>query len=153
MPRTPLGPKSANACVLKNQKTSKKELSPHKHSMIEGMHLASISTCEISRLTSTPESTIQSTFKLLPSRVKEKSLPRSGRPSKLNKVIKHNIIPYCRQNPKATYATVIRELALDYSHNTIVCIIKKEGIKSWLAKKQPILTKKHAKKCYKYCKT
>jgi len=152
MPCTPLGPKSANACVLKNQKTSKKELSPHKRSMIEGMHLASIPTCEISRLTSIPESTIRSTLKLLPSRVKGKSLPRSGRPSKLDRVIKRNIIWYCRQNPKATYATVIRELALDCSHDTIACIVKKEGIKSWLAKKRPILTKEHTKKCYKWCK-
>ena len=152
MPRTPLGPKSANARVLKKRKTSRKELSPHKRSMIEGMHVASIPPCEISRLTEIPYTTVQSTLQLLPSRSKRQSLPRSGRPSKLTKVLKRNIIRYCRQNPKATYATVKRELALDCSHMTIARIVKKQGIKNWLAKKRPILTKEHAKKRYEWCK-
>jgi hypothetical protein len=62
MPRTSLSPKSTNVRILKKKKTSKKELLPHKCSMIEGMHLASVPTCEISRLTQIPESTIRSTI-------------------------------------------------------------------------------------------
>jgi hypothetical protein len=116
MQRTPLGPKSANARVLRKNKTSRKELSPHKRSLIEGMYLASIPNCDISRLTQTPESTVRSTVQLLSTRPKGNSLLRSGRPSKIDRVIKRNIIRYCRQNVKATYAKVKQELDLNCSY-------------------------------------
>jgi hypothetical protein len=130
MLHTSLSPKSANARVLKKKKTFRKELSPHKCSIIEGMHLASISNYKISHLTQMPESIVQSTIQLLSSRLKRKSLPRSDHPFIVNKVIKCNIIRYCRKNPKATYATVKRELALDCSFRTIIPILKKQEIKN-----------------------
>jgi hypothetical protein len=34
----------------------------------------------------------------------------------------------------------------------IVCIVRKQGIKKWLAKKRPILTEQNAKERYKWCK-
>jgi len=129
MPRTPLAPRSANARILKQKKTSKKELPPHKRAVVEGMHLASISNWEISRLTQTPKSTVRSTLKLLPVRPKGSSLPRSGCPSKLDKPTKRNIIRFCRQNAKATYTQVRQELSLECSDRTIAHLIKKQGIK------------------------
>jgi|SRR5579862_2073331 len=60
MPHTLLSLKSTNAHVLKKKKTSRKKLSPHKCSMIESIHFASISSYEISYLTQTLESTIWS---------------------------------------------------------------------------------------------
>jgi len=152
MPRTPLAPKSANARVLKKPKTSRKELSPHKCAIIKGMHLASTPNCEISRLTKTPESTVRATLKLLPARPKGRSRPRSGRPPKLNKVTKRNIIRFVRENVKATYAQVKLELSLDCSEQTIATVVKKMGIKKWMAKKRPILMEEHARKRYKWCK-
>jgi hypothetical protein len=115
MPCTLLGPKSANAHALKKPKTSRKELSSHKHTIIEGMHLASIPNCKISCLTKVSESTVCATLKLLLAQLKGKSLQRNGRPSKLDKVTKRNIIRFVRQNVKATYAQVKHELSLDCS--------------------------------------
>jgi hypothetical protein len=42
-------------------------------------------------------------------------------------------------------------LDLDCGFRTIARIVKKQGIKNWLAKKRPILTKEHAKKRYEWC--
>lgn len=150
--RTPLGPKSANARVFKKSQTPKKDLSPHKRSVIKGMYLASLRNCEIARLTKTPESTVWSTIRLIPSRPKGKSRHRSGRPPKIDRVTKQNIIRYCQHNVKTTYARVKQELALDCSHRTIARIVKKQGIKKWLAKKRPILTEQHTRQRYKWCK-
>ena len=152
MPRTPLNPRSANARVFKKKKPSRKELSPHKRAVIEGMYLASISKCKISRLTQIPESTVRETIQLLPTRPKGSSLQRSGHPPKLDKVLKRNIIRYVHQNVKATYAQVKQELELDCSKKTIARIVRKQGIKKWLAKKRTILTEEHAKQHYKWCK-
>ena len=116
------------------------------------MHLASISKCKISKLTQIPKSTVHETIQLIPTRPKGNSLKRSGRPPKLDKVLKRNVIRYCRQNVKATYAQVKQELGLDCSVKTIARIVKKQGIKKWLAKKRPILTEEHAKQRYKWCK-
>ena len=145
MQRTPLSSKSANARIFKKRKTSRKELSPHKRAVIEGMHLASISKCKISQLTWVPETTVRETIQLIPARSKGTSLKRSGRPPKLDKVLKQNVIRYCRQNVKATYAQVKQELVLDSSEKTIACIVQKQGIRKWLAKKRPILTEQYAK--------
>ncbi|KAH0543400.1 hypothetical protein FGG08_002258 [Glutinoglossum americanum] len=56
-PRTPLGPKSANARVQKKDKTTGIELSPRKRSVIEGLHKAGCSIKSISEIEHTPRST------------------------------------------------------------------------------------------------
>jgi hypothetical protein len=129
MPRVSLVPKSANARVQKQQKTSKKELSPHKHIVIEGMYLASISNSKILRLTEIPESTVWSTIKLFSTRLKGHSLPRSSCPPKLDRVTKRNIIRFVRQNVKTTYAQVRQKLSLNCSDRMIARIVRKQGIK------------------------
>src|SRR5579862_821869 len=105
-PRTPLGPKSANARIQKKGKTSGIELSPHKRSVIEGLHKAGCSVKSISEIENTPRSTVHDTIKFLDARPKGQSLPRSGHLPTLTKVKKCSIIYFCHENIKATYAEV-----------------------------------------------
>jgi transposase len=151
-PRTPLGLRSANPRVQKKSKTSKIELSPHKRSVIEGLHKAGCSVKDIVEIEKMPRSTIRDTLKLLTARPKGQSLPRSGRPSTLTRVEKRAIIHFCRENVKATYSEVKQQLQLSCSHRTIARIVRKQGIKKWLAKKRPILTKEMAKARLEWCR-
>jgi transposase len=144
-PRTPLGARSVNARDQKKSNTFRIELSPHKCSVIEELHKAGCSVKDIMEIENTPRSTVRDTLKFLNARPKGQSLPRSGRPSILTRVEKHAIIRFCCENVKATYAEVKQELQLNCSLITIHRIVKKQGIKKWLAKKRPILTKKVAK--------
>src|SRR3954454_23377521 len=130
-PRTPLGPRNANARVQKKTKTPGIELSPHKHSVIEGLHKAGCSTTSISEIENTPRSTVRDTIKFLNTRPKGKSLPRSGRPYTLTRVARHSIIRFCRENVKATYHEVKQQLHLICSFSTIRPVVRKQGIKKW----------------------
>jgi hypothetical protein len=99
--RTPLGPINTNARVQKKSKTPRLELSPHKRSVIEGLHKAGCSVKSISEIEKTPCSTIRDTLKFLDTRPKGHSLPRSGRPPTFTKVEKRSIIYFVCQNVKA----------------------------------------------------
>src|SRR4051812_851050 len=101
-PRTPLGPRNANVRVQKKTKTPGIELSPHKSSVIEGLHKAGCSTTSISEIENTPCSMVRDMIKFLNTRPKGKSLPGSGHPSTLTRVEKCSIIHFCRENVKAT---------------------------------------------------
>ena len=151
-PRTPLGPKNPNARVQKKTKTSKIELSPHKRSVIEGMHRAGCSIQRISELENTPCATVYDTLKNFSTRPKGHSLPRSGRPPTLTRANKRAIIRFCRKNVKATYAEVKHELQLSCSISTICRVVRKQGIQKWLAKRRPILTKEAAKARFAWCR-
>jgi transposase len=151
-PRTPLGPRSANSRVHKKSKTSKIELSPHKHSVIEGLHKAGCSIKDIVEIEKGSRSTVRDTLKLLATRPKGQSLPRSRRPSTLTRVEKCAIIRFCYENVKATYSEVKQKLQLSCSLRTIGHIVRKQGIKKWIAKKRPILTKEVAKARLKWCR-
>jgi transposase len=150
-PRTPPGPRSANAHVQKKSKVSGIELSPHKRSVIEGLHKAGCSVKSISEIENTPRSTVRDTIKFLDVRPKGQSLSRSGRPPTLTKVEKRSIIRFCRKNVKATYLEVKQQLQLSCSLSTIRRVVRKQGIKKWLAKKRPILTKEAAKARLAWC--
>jgi hypothetical protein len=128
-PRTPLGPRSANACIKRKSKTSRVELSPHKHSVIEGLHKGGCSVKDIMEIEEIPHSTVCDTFKLFTTRPKGQSLPHSGCPLALTKVQKQSIIYFIYENPKATYIKVKQQLLLYYSLRTICHIIQKYGIK------------------------
>ncbi|KAI9766738.1 MAG: hypothetical protein M1840_006382 [Geoglossum simile] len=128
-PCTPLGPASANARVQKKNKTSRLELSPHKRSVIEGLHKAGCFAQRISEIEDTLHSTVCDTVKLLNTRPKGHSLPRSGRPPILTKVEKRSIIRFVHENVKATYAQVKQQLQLNCSYDTIRRIVRKLGIK------------------------
>jgi transposase len=151
-PRTPLGPKNANARVQKKAKASGIELSPHKRSVIEGLHKAGCSATSISEIENTPRSTVRDTIKFLSARPKGQSLPRSGRPPTLTRVEKRAIIRFARENVKATYLQIKQELQLNCSLTTIRRVVRKQGIKKWLAKKRPILTKEAAKARLAWCR-
>jgi transposase len=151
-PRTPLGAVSTNARVSKKNKTPRLELSPHKRSVIEGLYKAGCSVQCIAEIENTPPSTIYDTIKQLNTRPKGYSLPCSGRPPILTRVEKRSIIRFVRENVKATYTEVKQELQLNCSLITIRRIVKKQGIKKWLAKKRPILTKEHAKAHLAWCR-
>jgi transposase len=120
----------ADTRIEKKTKTRRRELSPHRRAMIEGMHLAKLSSREIARLMQIPNSTVRETIKRIPLRSNGQSLPRSGRPPKIDRAAERNILRYCRQNAKVTYAQIKRELALDCDHRTIARLLKKHGIKN-----------------------
>ena len=124
-PRTPLGPKNANAHVQKKRKTSGIELSLHKRSVIEGLHKAGCSVNRISEIENAPYSTIRDTIKFLDVRSKGHSLPRSERLHTLTKAQKRSIIRFCHENPKAIYVEVKQQLMLNCSLRTIRRIVKK----------------------------
>ena len=105
-PRTPLGPRSANARVKKKRKTPRVELSPYKRSVIEGLHKGGCSVKDIMEIEEIPRSTVRDTLKLFTTRPKGHSLCRSGHPHTLTKGEKHSIIRFCRENVKATYTEV-----------------------------------------------
>jgi transposase len=151
-PRTPLGPRNANARVQKQSKVRGVELSPHKRSVIEGLHKAGCSIKSISEVEATPRATVWNTIKNLNVRPKGHSLPRSGRPPTLSKVEKRSIIRFCCRKPKATYSEVKQELQLNCSLQTIGHIVRKQGIKKWLVKKRPLLTEEVARECLAWCR-
>ena len=151
-PRTPLGTANTNVHIQKKSKTSKLELSPHKRSMIEGLHKAGCSMQAISKIENTPYSTVRDTLKLLPVRPKGYSLLRSGRTPILNKVEKRAIIRFVRENVKASYLEVKQKLQLSCSISTIRRIVRKMGIKKWLAKKRPVLIKEVVRACLAWCR-
>jgi hypothetical protein len=64
-PHIPLGPKNANTCVQKKAKASEIELSPHKHSVIEGLYKASCSTISISEIENMPYFIVYNMIKFL----------------------------------------------------------------------------------------
>jgi hypothetical protein len=134
-PRTPLGPKNADARVQKKTKTSGIELSPHKHSVIKGLHKASCSAKSISEIENIPHSTVCDTIKFLGAQLKGQSLPCFEHPSTLTGVEKHSIIHFCCENVKTTYFEVKQKLQLSCSLITIHHIVRKQGIKKWLTKK------------------
>jgi hypothetical protein len=144
-PRTPLGSKSTNPCIQKKNKTSKIELSPHKCSVIKGLHKAGCSVKNIMEIENTPRSTVHDTVKLFTTRPKGHSLPRSRCPSTLTRVEKRAIIRFCHENVKATYNKVKQQLQLSCSLRTIACVVRKQGIKKWIVKKWLILTKEMAR--------
>jgi len=128
-PRTPLGPKNANARVQKKAKTSGIELSLHKRSVIEGLHKAGCSAKSISEIENMPRSTVRDTIKFLNLRPKEQSLPHSEHPPTLTRAEKPSIIYFCHENVKVTYLKIKQKLQLSCSLSTIHRIVKKQGIK------------------------
>jgi transposase len=134
-PRTPLGPKNANAHVQKKTKTSGIKLSSHKHSVIKGLHKAGCSTKSISEIENIPRSTVCNMIKFLSARLKEQSLPRSGCPSTLTKVEKCSIIRFYHKNIKVIYLEVKQDLQLSYNLTTICHVVREQEIKKYLAKK------------------
>jgi transposase len=129
-PRTPLGPRNANARVQKKIKGPGSELSPHKRSVIEGLHKAGCFISHIVEIEKTPPSMVRNTIRNLNTRPTGHSLPRPGRPPTLSRVEKHSIIHFIRTKPKTTYFEVRQELQLDCSLRTIGRIAREQGINS-----------------------
>jgi Fe2+ or Zn2+ uptake regulation protein len=106
----PLGLKNTNTYVQKKTKTFGIKLSPHKYSVIEGLHKTSCSAKSISEIENISCSTVYNMIKFLSAQPKEQSLPYSKYPSTLTKVEKHSIICFCHENIKAIYLKVKQEL-------------------------------------------
>ena len=68
------------------------------------------------------------------------SAPRSGRPKLLERYEERNILRLVRLHPKWTYKTLLKEAGLEVSHRTVYRVLKKHGIRNWLAKKRPELS-------------
>ncbi len=93
-PRTPLRPLNANARVKKKPKTSRKELSPHKRALMQGMYMAGSPIPEIAKAFETSLQITRDTVTKALIRYKGQSAQRSGRPRKFNHVEERAIIRY-----------------------------------------------------------
>jgi len=73
------------------------------------------------------------------------SLPRSGRPEKLNRREKRAILRAARRAPKIQYARLQEETDTTYVHRrTIYRLLKKRGLRNYRCKQRPKFNREHA---------
>ena len=138
-PRHPLGPITPN--VVK-----KKDLSPHSRGKIIGAHIAGARPAVISRLFSTPDSTVRTTILKEDLRPHGLSMPKPGRPIEYSVQDERSVLRFIRLHPKTKYSAIKEQCGLEISHSTIKRILRKHGITTWQAKKRPQLTELLASK-------
>ena len=121
MQRIPLGTRSVN--VRRGP-----ELSPNTRGKIIGAKDFGGTATQIGKRYNYPESTIQSTCKLEPERVRNVSQPRSGRPKTYSDRDKRYILRQVRLHLKCTYADVRQACLVKLCNSTLKSILKKHGI-------------------------
>jgi transposase len=141
--RTPLTPISANI-------PSRKELSPYLRGQIIALHENGVSSAKIGEQLKIPASTVRTTIRRNLQRIDGESCPRAGRPLKLSRVDRRNILRIIRSDPKITYNALRIQSGVNAHRNTIASMLKKEGIRNWVARKRPLLTSEIAEKRYQW---
>ncbi len=139
MPRTPLGPISANAPHCK-------ELSPYERGLIVGRISGGATTAEVRKDLLVPESTIRTTLSRSSYRVDGVSKPRNGCPKSCSIREQRHIICTARAKPEITYQDLIETTGVNCSKSTVYRILKEYGLTNWLAKKRPLLREEDAAK-------
>ena len=142
--RTPLAPLDLNR--IRNQ-----DLSPYLRGSIQTWAAIGLGTAEIARKTFLTPETVKSTLSRNPQRHEGITLPCSSRPSKLSRRDQRTLLQYVCKNPKLIYKQVLIDLRLPISTKTMQRILKEEGIKKWIAKQRPLLTKEAAKIHLEWC--
>jgi hypothetical protein len=137
--RRPLGPITPN--IIRN-----KDLSPQSRGKIIGAYIAGARPSAISRLFSTPDSTIRTTLSMASIRPHGLSLPKPGRPIKYSVQDERSVLRFIRLNPQTKYNAIKEVCGLTISHSTIKRILRKNNILTWRAKKRPQLTEALAAK-------
>jgi hypothetical protein len=119
--RRPLGPITLN--IIK-----KKDLSPQSRGKIIGAYIAGARPSEISRLFSTPDSTVRTTILKAPIRPHGYSCPKPGRPIEYSIQDKRSVLRFIRSNRKTKYSAIKKACGLEISHSTIKRILRKNGV-------------------------
>jgi transposase len=143
--RSILGPRDLN-------RDYKQELSPQLRTGIVAYKDAGLSTAEIAHRTNLPSSTIKTTLERAPSRNNQQSNPRAGRPPILTPHARRLILRLVRATPKIKYSEICIQTQLEVSKSTFYRLLKKEGIKNWIAKVRPFLSSESAAKCFQWGK-
>jgi transposase len=120
-------------------------LTPAARAALLAKHEASVSRAELAREFDVHPSCVYKTIKRWSDHKTLKSLPRSGRPEKLNRREKRAAIRAARQAPKIEYKPLIIEAEVEYvSKATIYRLLKKKGLTNHRCKKRPKFSAGHA---------
>jgi transposase len=121
------------------------ELTPYQRGLIVGASDWGAKPMQLSHITHIPPSTIKRTINKAAIRDnKGNSLPRSGRPKKIEERDKRRILREVRTHPKQAYKATIQHLSLDITHRTLSRFLDIYNIKKWRAAKRPKLTREYA---------
>jgi hypothetical protein len=120
------------------------ELSAYVRSSITSIATVGTSQRQISRILGILRTTIQDTIHLIDARDVNKSLPRSGCPRAYTDRDERHVLYIIRREPKIRWRCLRLSLPLDISLSTFKRLVRKYGIRKWLAKKRPELTEHHA---------
>jgi hypothetical protein len=138
MPRRPLAQINGNSI-------KRKELSPYMRGIITRKHQSGVRTSHISEDLQIPRSTVNNTIEQIPRQNNGKSIPRPGRPKSYTERDKRHILLLIKADPFIKYQDIRQRIGLNLSLYTFLLILKNSGYGHWRAKKQPKLTKEHAK--------
>jgi hypothetical protein len=132
-PRVPLGAIDDN--IIRRQ-----PVTPFTRGYIDKGAASGQSAASLGRELGKDESTIRKTLKLNPLRIDGNTQPRSGRPPIACPRAIRRLLRLVRHEPTLTYAQVKTRLIITWSHDTIMRILDKYGIKKWRKKRRPVLT-------------
>jgi len=145
MPRTPLGPISAN-------RTPKKELTLSERAIVYRASRSGEKTASIASRENLKKSTIRGIIKRYPTQPQGISKPRSGRPLKLSERNKRFIIHVAKGEPAIEYGELISRYAEGCSKSTVYRALKEYGLVNWLAQKRLLLSEAIVRKRLAWCK-
>ena len=134
-PLTPLNPNSIR----------RKELSQIQRAKIHGASAFGHKPTEIARVLNHPLSTVKDTLNKTDSNNDYVTTPRPGRPRKYTPQDERYILRIVRREPKITYRQLVTDTQIQLSRSTLYRLLKRVGIKNWLAQKRPKLTEEHAR--------
>lgn len=81
------------------------------------------------------------------------SLPRKGRPPKLDRHAKRRLLRIIRKQPKIEYATLLLEAeGISVAKRTLSRLFKLHGISNWISKRRPRLSKTASKERLKFAR-
>lgn len=143
-PRTPLGLISGNS-------RRGPELNDFARGEIAALKRIGLRISEITREVNRPWQTVKNVIARLKGDPQATPRPHPGAPEKASDRDKRAILRVVRGNPKLSARMVVAESGVKVSESTIRRILKRCGLKHWLSKKRPLLTKDHAQKRREWC--
>ena len=132
-----------------------KEYSQDLRKSIIQLHKSGTSLGAISRQLEVPRSSVQTILRKYRDLGTTKTLPRSGRKSKLTPTDERALVRKVRFNPKTTKKHLCQELEASgttVSLSTVQRVLHRNGLRGCRARKKPLLQKRHIKARLKYAR-
>ena len=104
----------------------------------------------VSKIVGRPRSTVKSFLERHYIRGTTSNRKRSGRPEKLTKRQKRQILRAVKNDRRCTREEIRKLFCPNVTHSTLDRLLQKHNIRKWLAKKRPLLTEEHARKWLKW---